>query len=71
MFQKINFIFGAAMIFVYFAAGLFFLLGKEYLNMNDTFRVSFGLIVLFYGVFRGYKAYLHFKESKDTAEDEN
>ncbi|MCC6548749.1 MAG: hypothetical protein IT279_01640 [Ignavibacteriaceae bacterium] len=71
MFQKINFMFGLVMIFVYFGAGMFFLLGKEYLDMNETFRIAFGLIVLFYGVFRGYKAYLHFKKSKEKPEEEN
>lgn len=71
MFQKINFIFGLAMIFLYLGAGLFFLFGSEYLDMNETFRVAFGLIVLFYGIFRGYKAFLHFRESKETGEEES
>jgi len=40
--QNITKILGFLMVVIYIAAGLFFLLGAEYLDMNTNLRIGFG-----------------------------
>lgn len=68
--QNMMQMFGFLMVIIYIGAGLFFLLGADYLDMNTNLRVGFGLIVLFYGLFRAYQIYLHFKIKREEAAEE-
>ncbi len=68
--QQMKQLFGIAMVVIYIGAGLFFLLGTEYLDMNANFRIGFGAIVLVYGMYRGYQIYLYATAAKEEEEKE-
>ena len=68
--QNITKILGFLMVVIYIAAGLFFLLVSEYLDMNANLRIGFGSIVLLYGLYRAYQIYTYVNAPKDKEGEE-
>ena len=57
--------FGAFMALTYVAAGIFLLLkANTFFNMPDYYSVPLGIVLTFYGAFRGYRVYKKYFENR-------
>lgn len=67
-------LFNATLAVIYLVLGLFFLLGgKEATKLvggNPTYQYLFGGATVLYGLFRGYRAFLMWKEGKRAQQEQ-
>ena len=66
--EKLNILFGIAMILIYFSVGIVIIFINSILpSMEDTYKKLFGLIIIIYGLYRGYKVYSYINDIKEDS----
>ena len=68
--QQVTAIFSIFMVFFYLGVGIFFIFFSNRSYLDKPVRVIMGSTLIFYGIFRAYRAYLKIVEAFFTRDKE-
>ena len=66
--EKVNILFGIIMVLIYFTAGIVIMFIETILpNVEGSYKMWFGLVILIYGIYRLYKVYTYINQIKEES----
>jgi succinate dehydrogenase hydrophobic anchor subunit len=69
--QQVTAIFSVFMVLFYLGAGMYFVFYTDLSYLNKAVRVLFGSTFIFYGLYRGYRAYVKIVEVFFTKDEDD
>jgi len=70
MMQQVGAIFSTFMVFVYLGLGIFLIFFTDFSSLDKPVRVIMGSTVIFYALYRAYRAYVKIVEVFFTKDNE-